>query len=173
MYWGKGNLLPRRDVIELLISLSTLSVTFCLLFQPVYLSTAIPTGQQPPEGSRGPCQTINRALGNIICNASSCSNPNYLVNVTIRLKDGVHNLAGRASICESRNVTIEAENYGEATVTCESFPNTMPHNFDNLLVCGTSGVTFRGLRFERCGPVASNVFLRNSSDISFEECTFQ
>ena len=144
----------------------------CLAFQPVYLSIDLPIGQLPPQDSRGPCQTINRALGNIICNFS-CSNPNHLQNVTIRLKNGTYRLTGRASICESQNVTIEAENYGEATVTCATFPNTVQYNFDNLFVCGTSGVTFRGLRFERCGPVASNVFLRHSSDISFEECTFQ
>ena len=119
----------------------------------------------------GPCRTINRALDNVICNAS-CSNPKNIENVIIRLKDGVHMLTGRASICESRNITLEAENYGNATVTCETFPNTIPRNFDNLLVCGTSGVTFRGLRFEGCGPVPSNVFLRDSSDILFEECTF-
>ena len=142
------------------------------MFQPVYLSIDISNGQQPPEGRQGPCKTINRALGHVICNGS-CSNPNYLENVTIRLKDGMHNLTGRASICESQNVTIEAENYGKATVACETFPNTDRGNFDNLVVCGTSGVTFRGLRFESCGPVASNVFLRHSSDISFEECTFQ
>ena len=119
-----------------------------------------------------PCQTINHALGNVICNAS-CSNPNNNIeNVTIRLKDGTHRLMGRVSICESRNVTLEAENYGKATVTCETFPNTIPRNFDNLFVCGTSGVTFRGLRFEGCGPVPSNVFLRDSSDILFEDCTF-
>lgn len=120
-----------------------------------------------------PCMSINRALGNTPCNASCISSDDHLENVTIRLTDGTHRLTGCVGIVGGRNVAVEAENLGGATITCETFPNLIPNNFDNLFVCGTSGITFRGVRFEGCGPVSPNVFLNASSDVLFHECTFQ
>ena len=122
--------------------------------------------------SNVPCMTINRALGDISCNTSWVNPDDFLENVTIRLMDGTHRLTGCVGILGGRNVTVEAEHFGEATVTCETFPNLIPNNFDNLFVCGTSGISFRGVRFEECGPVSPNVFINGSSDILFQECTF-
>lgn len=80
--------------------------------------------------------------------------------------------AACAPIILSHNVVFEAINSNEATVTCVDFPNYIRRNFDNIFVCGSSNVTFRGIRFERCGPVPSNVFVKSSSDILFDSCTF-
>ena len=77
-----------------------------------------------------------------------------------------------APIVMSHNLVFEAINSNKATVTCVDFPNYRERNFDNIIVCQSSNITFRGIRFERCGPVPSNVFVSRSSDIVFDSCTF-
>ena len=127
-----------------------------------------------PTVDRVACKTINRALGNVtFVNASvSCQNPDAVHNFELLLEDGVHDLTRGIGIIESQNVTLRAVNRGMARVRCESFPNLVPRNFDNIYLCNSTGVLFAGIQFEMCGPVASNVFISDSSDLRFENCTF-
>ena len=118
-----------------------------------------------------PCRSINHALGNVDCNARSCNNPNPLRNAVLRLSNGVHTLGRCAAILRSENVTLEAENPGQATIRCTELGNT--RDFDNIFVCLTNGLTFRGINFEGCGPLSSNVFINRSTDVLFEDCTFE
>lgn len=77
-----------------------------------------------------------------------------------------------ASLVNGLNVEFRAINKNESTITCTDFPNYIPFNFDTLYICASDNITFHGIRFERCGPVPSNLFISRSSDILIDSCTF-
>ena len=135
---------------------------------------ALAPGDRPQLEARAACKTINLALGNVtFVNVSvSCQNPAPISNFEILLEDGVHDLTRGIGMIETQNATLRAVNRGMARVRCETFPNNEPQNFDNIYLCNSTGVLFAGILFERCGPLASNVFISDSSDLRFENCTF-
>lgn len=137
------------------------------------LQALAPT-DRPRVEDRVACRTINRALGDVtFVNVTvSCQNPDPIFNFEVLLEDGVHDLTRGIGMIENQNATLRAVNRGMARVRCENFPNTEPRNFDNMYLCNSTGVLFAGILFEMCGPVASNVFISDSSDIRFENCTF-
>ena len=116
-----------------------------------------------------PCRTINHALGDVRC-SRSCDNPNPLRNAVVKLSNGVHTLLRCVAILGGVNMTVMAENLGLATVRCTELGDT---DFDNIQSCLTNGLTFRGINFEGCGPLSSNVFINSSINVLFEDCTFQ
>ncbi len=125
-----------------------------------------------------PCRTLNRALGNVDC-YGSCRygeiNNNSLQNVAVRLYDGVHRLTDCIAIDGGQNVTVEAVNNGQATIECAYLPDSVQvrRQRDGIRVCRSDGLSFRGVRFERCGPHSpAAVFLNRSSAILFEDCVF-
>lgn len=119
-----------------------------------------------------PCKSINTALGNVSCSYSEyCDNENPLADSVVRLSNGVHTLLGCIAILQGENVTIEAENIGEATIKCNRFDNA--EVMDNIQSCYTRGLTFRGINFEGCGPLSPNVFLNRSTGVLFEDCKFR
>lgn len=124
-----------------------------------------------------PCQTLNYALSDNqtdYYNVANCSNaPFQYSNVRILLRDGVHGLTSQLELVKSSNITIEAVNRGRARLQCVDFPNYQAGNFDNFFACQVSGLRFVGVVFERCGPVPSNVFVYNCSDVYFDQCTFR
>ena len=122
------------------------------------------------SGLSTPCRTIIHALGDVRC-ARSCDNPNPLRNAALKLSNGVHTLQRCVAILRGVNITIQAENSGLATVRCRELGSTQL--FDNLACCETEGLTFRGIIFEGCGPLSSNVFIHRSNNVLFEDCTFQ
>lgn len=117
-----------------------------------------------------PCRTINQALGNVECSAS-CENDDPLHNSVVVISDGVHTLKGCISILQGENVTIEAQNTGMATVKCATFKNS--DVYTGIESCQTNGLVFRGIHFEGCGPLSSNVFINRSTDVLFEDCVFR
>lgn len=125
-----------------------------------------------------PCATINAALyGNLSFSElrlSDCTTfPFGLDGVRVLLSDGIHHLSERLAIINATNVTIAAENPGNARVRCVTFPNAVPGNFDNIFSCRSRELRFEGVVFEYCGPVSSNVFVYQSSGVSFENCVFR
>ena len=116
------------------------------------------------------CQSIDRALGNIQC-SRNCVAATPLANVTFRLSEGTYRLSECVAILEGQNIVFEAVTAGEATINCAAFPNE--DVFDTLEVCAVAGITFRGIRFEKCGPLSANVFVNDSSDVMFEDCVFR
>lgn len=123
-------------------------------------------------GDTVPCKTLNRALGDVQCDV--CSNSNPIENVVIRLADGVHQLTACIGVVESTNVTFEAENPGMAIIECSVFPDLESTNttFFDMFFCGSTGITFKGIQFQHCGPQSSNVYLRETGDILFDNCLF-
>lgn len=90
------------------------------------------------------------------------------------LSSGVHSLTLQLELVSVANVTIKAEgSAGSAVIECVDFPNYLPGNFDNIFACSVTGLVFMGIQFERCGPIPSNVFIYNSTSITFESCTFR
>ena len=45
--------------------------------------------------------------------------------------------------------------------------------YDNIFFCASHNVSFVGVEFQGCGPVSSNVFFNDSTDILFDDCTFR
>ena len=138
--------------------------------------TEAPNARLPARNT--PCRTLNRALGNVDC-YRSCRygeiNNSSLQNVVIRLYDGVHRLTDCIAIDGGQNVTVEAVNDGQATVECAYVPDSVVPSGrrDGIRVCQSDGLSFRGVRFERCGPHSpATVFLNRSSAILFEDCVF-
>lgn len=117
-----------------------------------------------------PCATLNRALGNESCDIS-CETSDPLKNIVLRLQRGVYRLLGCIGISGGTNITIESTT-DDVVIECESFPNDIVENYDNIYVCGTHGMTFRRIQFSHCGPQSPNVFLNDSSGILFEDCLF-
>ena len=113
-----------------------------------------------------PCQTINAALGYVNC-GRNCSSDVPLLDSVVILSDGVHTLTNCIGIKSGRNMTIEGENLGKATVRCAE-----RSRFGNIAPCLTDGLIFRGINFEGCGP-SPNVFLNSSNNIVFEYCSFR
>ena len=116
-----------------------------------------------------PCKTLNRALGNEIC--TSCSVAEPLADFVFELTSGTYHLEGCIGIVGGSNITIQSSSR-DAVIECETFPNNIVENYDNIYICGTSGIAFRGLQFTRCGPQSPNMFLNASSGILFDNCTF-
>ena len=116
------------------------------------------------------CKTINKALGEVGCN-SSCENNQPLHDSVVKLSDGVHILQDCIAILQGENVTVVAENTGMATIKCTNFGNT--EVWDNIVSCQTRGLAFKGIHFEGCGPLSSNVFINRSTDVLFEDCSFR
>ena len=126
--------------------------------------------QQANASTQVPCRTINRALGNTGC-SRSCGNEDPLYDSVVKLKDGVHQLQSCIGINMGSNITVEAENLGQATIKCVVFDNMDVE--DNIQSCMTNGLVFRGINFEECGPLSPNVFLNYSTDVLFEDCSFR
>ena len=122
------------------------------------------------------CRTLEYALyGNASALVDCSSAQPLLRNVVVHLADGVHRIQRRVCIASSANVTLVADLTGGASVYCARFPNsdTVNATYDNLYVYNTSGMVFRGLNFQNCGPVTANVYVNSSLDVTFEECTFR
>ena len=125
-----------------------------------------------------PCATMDAALyGNRTFDEKLLKNcsafPHHLANIHIILAEGVHRLRERLPLIKATNLTIAAKNSGKALIECTTFPNTIPGNYDNVFACQSHWLRFEGVVFERCGPVPSNVFVYNSSYVTFEKCTFR
>lgn len=114
------------------------------------------------------CKTINKALGDIGC-SSSCENEQPLHDALVKLSDGEHILRDCIAILQGGNVTIAAENTGMTTIKCGSTAGV----WNNIVSCETRGLVFKGIRFEGCGPLSSNVFINGSTDVLFEDCSFR
>lgn len=124
----------------------------------------------PPPGIP-PCKTLNRALGYHPCGV--CSSTDSLSDITFELSAGVHHLNGCIGVVGATNITIQSRNIkDDVIIECQSFPNNVVGNYDNIYVCGCSDVTFRGIQFTRCGPQSPNVFLNSSTGLLFDNCTF-
>ena len=121
--------------------------------------------------SEVPCRTLNRALGDVDCDRArwcAANTTQQLEDVVIRLSDGVHQLRECLAIVRGANITIEAENTGQAVVTCSNDTNATR----SIITCHTEGITFRGIRFENCGPLSPNIFVSHSSEVLVEDCSF-
>lgn len=117
-----------------------------------------------------PCKTINQALGRIECNYD-CENSQPLYHSVVKLSEGVHILQECIAILQGGNITISAESTGLATIKCTNFGNI--EVYDNIFTCETRGLIFRGINFEGCGPLSANVFISQSTDVLFEDCSFR
>ena len=96
-----------------------------------------------------------------------------LSDFVFELARGTYHLDGCIGIVGATNITIQAQDINDdVTIECETFPNDVFENYDNVYVCGSQGVTFRGVQFTRCGPQSPNVFLNSSSGLVFDNCTF-
>ena len=124
-----------------------------------------------------PCKTLNYALnGNETSyyTTGNCSMSDIQYsNIFIVLMDGVHRLVSQLQLVGATNVHILADNSRKAVIECVEFPNYAVDNFDNFFACNVDGLEFKGVVFERCGPVSSNVFVYNCSNVVFESCTFK
>lgn len=125
--------------------------------------------QDGQTSTNSPCRTLNQALGNVDCRRAqfSCSDAG-LENAIVWLLDGVHQLSDCIAIIRGSNITVQAQNPGQAVVVCPENSNPNGHQF---ISCNTEGITFRGIRFENCGP-RSNLFLNRSSNVLIEDCSF-
>ena len=128
------------------------------------------TSDSSPSSSVS-CRTIQYALHGdadyVDCNQSA-----PLQDVTVHLADGIHIVANEMCIFSSINVSLVADHTGQASVHCATFSDNET-TYDNVYVNGSDGVTFRGLNFEHCGVLSSNVFITSSSNILFENCVFR
>ena len=89
------------------------------------------------------------------------------------LDGGVYHLEGCVGIVGATEITLQPRDINDdVIIECESFPNNESGNYDNLYVCGSSNITFRGIQFTRCGPESPNIFLNSSSGLLFDNCTF-
>lgn len=73
------------------------------------------------------------------------------------------------SITQSSTIRFVAVTESKATIKC----GASSARFNNLYVCGVQNISFHGINFEECGSNSSNVFFRESSDITFQRCTFR
>lgn len=143
-------------------------------FQQASSGTQTPEGNgfdlgRDPTGQSVPCRTINRALGDLECTLR-CEASVPIHNSVLKLANGVHTLLGCVAIVQGGNITIEAENPGEATIRCRTFGDMV---WDPIQACQTRGLVFRGIVFEGCGPMAPNVFLDGADNVLFEDCSFR
>lgn len=152
---------------EVYVNWNTGNDTECTSLQDLQILTA---GGEAVNQTQTPCRTINRALGNLECTAS-CDNESPLYDSVLKLSNGEHTLEGCIAILMGENITIEAENQGEATIKCTRFGNT--DTYDHIISCETRGLVFSGINFEGCGPLSSNVFINRSTDVLFEDCVFR
>lgn len=127
-----------------------------------------------------PCETLNYALSlpdnetNDYYSTKNCTQAtNGFTDVLVLLKEGLHSLTSQLKVLGYSNITIESDVPGGATIECVDFPNYRESNFDNIFACGVTGLQFIGVNFERCGPISSNVFIYNSTDVVFDTCTFR
>lgn len=121
------------------------------------------------------CKTLNYALGNSVdceCFNDTVNHSTTLENVLIKLANGVHTISDCIAINFGQNVTIEAENVGEAVMECGVFPSKKRFE-TGLSSCHTNGLTFRGVVFQHCGPYTPNIFLNQSTNVLFEDCVFR
>ena len=123
-----------------------------------------------------PCSTLNyavrgnRSVGTI--NPRNCSDDtSVLANVNVVLQSGVYQLYERLVLGYSTNVNFQADTDSSPTIRCVSYPNY--DSYDNIFGCSVDGLTFAGITFEECGPISSNVFIHNSTNIRFKSCTFR
>ena len=129
------------------------------------------------SGGNQSCETLDYAInGNLSTyyDTQNCSDAiNEYSNVHILLKNGVHTLTSQLQIVGYSNVTVQAEEVGGASIQCVDFPNFVKSNFDNIFACHVTGLRFVGVVFEYCGPVSSNLYIYNVSDIEFHSCIFR
>lgn len=141
------------------------------------LSSPSSSGEGARQGTP-PCETINAALyGNSSfkeIRSNNCSTfPHGFLDVRVLLADGTHRLRERLALVKATNLTIAAEHPGRASIGCTDYPNLVQGNFDNVYICLSQGLRFGGVVFEKCGPVPSNMFVYNSSDITIDNCIFR
>ena len=124
-----------------------------------------------------PCKTLNYALNDnemSYYTIGNCSNADIQYsNISVVLLDGVHRLISQLQLVGATNIHIVADNSGRAVIECVEFPNYSVDNFDNFFACNVDGLEFKGVVFEHCGPVSSNVFVYNCSGVVFESCIFR
>ena len=125
-----------------------------------------------------PCKTLNYALNDNetkYYTTGNCSNSDieYDGAIYIELMDGVHRLTSQLELVGDIDVQIVARNYRSAVIECVDFPNYAVDDFGNFFACNLDNLEFRGVVFERCGPVSSNVFVYNCSYVTFDSCTFR
>lgn len=141
----------------------------------IELSNTSNTGQNQTTS----CATITTALygrnqSNNYYTSRNCSSfPYELDNVRVVLAGGEHKLVARLYITKASNIFIVSEQPRQASISCISFPNTVSNYFDNILTCSSSDIKFEGVVFHNCGPVSSNVFVYNTTNVSFNNCVFR
>ena len=125
-----------------------------------------------------PCASLNFAVrGNVSLGNVSIDECNdatsILKNVRIILRSGVHQLTERLVLGSSKNITFQADDGADPIVRCVSYPNYEPGNYDNIFGCRVDGLHFKGITFEECGPIPSNVFIYGGSSVSVDSCIFR
>ena len=170
-------LLWSRSLLLWLVVLTTLTwpCTDCLEITVDPLSGTDSLCISGTNDSTHPCKTLNHALGNSMdcrCKNVILNLTTTLDNVVIKLGDGVHTIGDCIAINFRQNVTIEAENSGQAVIECGRFPSNKRYE-TGLSSCHTNGLTFRGVVFQHCGPYTPNVFLNRTTNVLFEDCIFR
>lgn len=140
------------------------------------LCVPYPAASSSSTPSNVRCRTLEYALYGNTSVSVRCDSAQYaLRDVVVHMASGVHLVYRQVCIVFSSNVTLVADQTGGASINCSIFPNSDTSNatYDNVYVYNTTGLTFRGLNFQHCGPVPSNVFINSSSGVTFEGCTFR
>lgn len=138
-------------------------------------SLCTPYSNDSLSSSNVSCRTIQYALHAGAYN-ENCLQSGPLKDVMVHLSDGIHTIQSEVCIFFSINISIVTEHAGAASVHCTTFSNsdmTSNRTYDNIYVHSSNGVTFRGLNFEHCGVLSSNVFITHSSNILFDNCVFR
>ena len=129
--------------------------------------------------SSRPCETINYAVwGNEPVprlRGSNCTDyypPFNYTSLKVVLMGGIVQLKEQLPLVSIPEVTVMSKIRGQSVIQCASYPNTKRGNFDNIFGCNVTHLEFIGVVFERCGPVPSNVFIYECTNVTFNHCTF-
>ena len=143
-------------------------------------TTCTPAVSGSTGNPNNPCMSINYAVwGNVsipVLRGSNCSEYNPPINymsLEVVLKGGTVQLEERLVLVSIPEVVVRSEVKGQSVIQCVKYPNTESGNFDNVFGCNVSHLEFRGVVFERCGPVPSNVFIYECINVIFDHCTFR
>ena len=126
-----------------------------------------------------PCGTLHYAVFedyNSSRTYTDCApSPEEVDDSTIMVEDGVYEMEGFGLVlCNVSNITIRAVNPGNATIRCHCFncgiENAM---FGNVYIQQSRDITFEGIVFEKCGYNASNVFVRDTTNLTIRNCIFR
>ena len=122
-----------------------------------------------------PCKTLDVALGDTCCDCSceaTTINSPYS-DIVFELATGIYHLTDCVRVHNANNIIFRrALDSSEVTIECVSYPNNIPGNYDNVVVCNSNNVRFEGIKFTKCGPQSPNVFVNSSSGVVFEDCIF-